>query len=193
LETGRDALQVGVSGYIQPWSEPGPWVADVLDLLDDPGVDIELHLVMPQHWGGARATVNDGHQRLFDHDRTVVHGAMAYRDFRRWIRQMEVSLDVFERNEERELAMVTRTLVALCSGSAVIHPTFTEVSPMIEAHGAGWLVGDEPGGLGPLLRRLATDREDVAARRANTAALAAEVLEPEVATRGLRDLLAVTP
>lgn len=182
-------LHVTVGGYLQPWSRPAAWVEDVRPLLLDGS--LVLHLMVATHWGGGGLQALPASFAELASARGVVrHGLAEYGDFRRVVSSCHVSVDVFERNPERELAMVTRTLVALSCGVPVIHVPFTETGPLIERHGAGWLVDDaDVGAVARLLRAAMADRGLLERGRAGAESLGRETLRPDVATRGLHELL----
>jgi glycosyltransferase involved in cell wall biosynthesis len=182
-------LQVVASGYLQPWSKPGAWVSALRPMLDD-GSAI-LHLMVAQHWGSVDGVdVPAAFRELTEHPSTVTHGLLDFREFRRLLSRCDLSVDVFERNPERELAMVTRSMVALSCGLPVMHVPFTEVGPIIDRYGAGWLVDEgDTAGMRSILEELAADRALLEPARAGAAALAREVIEPKAATAGFTALL----
>jgi glycosyltransferase involved in cell wall biosynthesis len=101
-----------------------------------------------------------------------------------------VVLDLFDRTRERELAMVTRTIVALCCGKPVVHPPFTEVSPLIEEFSAGWLV--DPADEQAVARTLAEiigDPELVTERARGARRLWAARLDPSEVVQGLERVI----
>ncbi len=178
----RGPLRAIVTGYLQPWSRPGAWATAALPLLDD-GV-MSLDLLVARHWG-QRATREELPQeliRLFEHPAVTRHGSLRLGDFRSLLSGCDLSIDVFARNPERELAMVTRSVVALAGGLPVLHPQFTEVSPVIEEYHAGWLVqGDDPVEIADVLRRLAQDRASVELAQQGAVRASHEVFDPAVA------------
>ncbi|MBS44925.1 MAG: hypothetical protein CMH83_17515 [Nocardioides sp.] len=185
-----ERLQVIVTGYIQPWSRPGAWVDALLPLLDEGLAD--LHLIVGNHWApqARDAVLSDEIERLARHPGVVQHGLLRFEDFRTLLSRCHVSIDVFARNPERELAMVTRSVVALSAGLPVMHVPFTEVSPWIEEHGAGWLVEqDDAASMEAALREAATDRDSLRARRDGAVAVAEGILEPRRAAEPLVEVL----
>ena len=86
--------------------------------------------------------------------------------------------------------MVTRSVVALASGVPVIHPYFTEVTPMIEEFDAGWVVvPGEPATLAAALDQIISSQETVQAKAEGARALWRARLEPRKAVRPLVDLI----
>lgn len=182
------ALHVVVSGYLQPWSRPGAWAEAVLPLLDSGR--LRLHLMVGRHWGQRVTTEETPSElvRLADHPASTRHGLLRLGDFRRLLARCHLSLDVFARNPERELAMVTRSVVALSCGLPVLHVPFTEVGPWIADHGAGWLVAeDDVAAMTEVLETAAG--EGVAKQRAGAVGVAHDVLEPSVAAEPLHRIL----
>ncbi len=178
---GRSAeapFVVALTGYRQDWNPPGPWVEELTDLL---GSRLRALVVEGRHWGaGRREVVSRRWQALLAHDAVEVRPALAWSDFSALWRDVDLAIDLFERTAERELAMVTRSIIALAHGVPVVHPPFSEVSPLIEAEGAGWLVDPSvPGAVTETLEAL--DAEDVASKRAGAARLSANRLDPSTA------------
>jgi glycosyltransferase involved in cell wall biosynthesis len=115
---------------------------------------------------------------------------MSFSEFREFLAGVDVSIDLFQHNLEREYAMVTRSIVSLACGVPVIHPPFTEVSPMIEEYDAGWLVDpDDTAALEGIVRALLEDPGLLRRKKKNARALASEVLEPSVAVGPLLRIL----
>ena len=181
-------LRFLVAGYLQGWSRPGPWLDRLAARLDPPRV--ELDLLLPQHWGRRRAPEGSDPLAAVAARRGVVrHDVMPYEDYLSLVGRASVAVDLFSRTPEREYAVVTRTIVALCCGVPVVHPPFTEVSPLIARYDAGWLVDPEdPAALDAVLDEVIARPEAVAARAANARRLWAEVLDPEVAAAPLARL-----
>lgn len=173
-------LRVGIAGYLQAWSQPGDWLDVVRTAVDEDR--IELHLLLPPHWGGAGSIEESGSlQRLAQSDGVVRHTPKTYGAFVEFLSGLDLVLDLFDWSLEREYAMVTRTVVALAAGLPVVHPPFTEVSPSIAAAEAGWLVDVSDPDLAATLDGIFADREAVARRTVNAQRLAAEQLDPAAA------------
>jgi glycosyltransferase involved in cell wall biosynthesis len=103
---------------------------------------------------------------------------------------MDLVVDLFDYNLEREYAMVTRAVVALACGVPVVHPPFTEVAPLIDDYEAGWLVDPaDSGGLRRVLDEVLDDRQLLATRTANAQRLATEVFEPARAVKPLVSII----
>lgn len=140
--------------------------------------------------GGASGFANPELDALVQTGALRVHAAMPFADFQRFLAGCDAVVDLFGRTRERELAVVTRTIVALASGKPVLHPPFTEVSPLIEEFGAGWLVDPEDGeALKRTLTEIVTDREAVAERSRGARRLWAAQLDPAVAVKGLERVI----
>ena len=133
-------LHAVISGYVQPWSHPGEWSEAVVPFIDDGS--LVLHLLVGNRWGrrSARRALPPTFQLLASMPGVRSHGVMEYGDFRRFLSRCHLSIDLFSRNPERELAFVTRTSVSLACGLPAIHVPFTEVSELIRRFEAGWLV-----------------------------------------------------
>jgi hypothetical protein len=182
-------LHAIVSGYLQPWSRPGAWAKSVLPRLADGS--LVLHLLLAKHWGGDRAEkYPESFTELTQAPGVVTHGLMEFGRFRETLSRCDLAIDVFERNPERELAMVTRTLVAVACGLPVIHVPFTESGLLVERYGAGWLVdGDDGEGVARAVDSAINEPRALALRRTGAAALGRKVLSPAVATEPLHRLI----
>lgn len=183
-------VRFSVAGYRQAWSLPGPWLEQLAARLDPPRVTLDL--ILPAHWGEGPAPspeppVVEGLRRR---PGVTVHPALRYGEFLDLMAGVDVAVDLFERTPERELAVVTRTVVALACGVPVVHPPFTEVSPLIAEHDAGWLVeaGDRAS-LAAVLDEILGRPEVVAAKAANARRLWGDVLDPMVAVRPLAEMI----
>lgn len=185
-------LQAIVAGYFQPWSRPAQWTFALEPMLREGR--LQLHILLADHWGqtALEEGVSHGFEELLELPNVIRHQPAEYGDFQMLLRRCDISIDVFERNPERELAMVTRTLVALACGVPAIHVPFTETGALIAEHGGGWVVDEtSPTSVLEVLEEAAaTDRG--ARQRAEAHAFARAHLEPANAVRPLLDLLRST-
>lgn len=182
-----EGVRFAVAGYLQSWSTLGDWVKVVEGQLERPGMSLDL--LLPWHWGGGgvRSHVSKGDlDRLAAHPGVRAHGMMNFSEFQRFLSGVDVSIDLFRHNLEREYAMVTRSIVSLACGVPVIHPPFTEISPMISAYDAGWLVEEHDAPrLKEVMDALLVDPKLVAEKKRNARRLAEEMLDPVVAVKPL--------
>ena len=82
--------------------------------------------------------------------------------------------------------MVTRSIIALACGVPVLHPPFTEVSPMIAEYDAGWLVDPEDKtALEAVISGIIDDPDGLRRKKENARKLASAIIEPEVAVKPL--------
>ena len=180
-------VNFAIAGYLQSWSTLGEWVEVVERNLDHP--EMSLELLTPWHWGGSKERVHASKSdldRLAEHESVKTHGTMNYTEFQRFLSTVDVSVDLFQHNLEREYAMVTRSVNALACGVPVIHPPFTEVSPWISAYDAGWLVDpQDPPALEKVIRGILDDPEVVCRKKQNVRRLAADIIDPELAVKPL--------
>ena len=188
---GADGVRLAVAGYLQSWSTLGGWVGALEERLDRPGVSLDL--LVPWHWGGGAGRSHasrDDLDRISRHPSVTTHGTMNFSEFRRFLSGVDVTIDLFQHNLEREYAMVTRSVVSLACGVPVVHPPFTEVSAMISEYDAGWLVNPlDDGAVGAALDEVMGDPEAVRRKRENARALALEVLDPAEAVKPLVGIL----
>jgi glycosyltransferase involved in cell wall biosynthesis len=180
-------VRFAVAGYLQSWSTLGSWVKVVERQLERPGM--RLDLLLPWHWGGAAERSHESRadlDRLERNGSVTTHGPMTFSEFQAFLSKIDVSIDLFQHNLEREYAMVTRSVISLACGVPVIHPPFTEVSPMIAEYDAGWLI-DPPDtkALEDVISGILDDPDLVRRKKENARALASEVLDPAVAVKPL--------
>jgi hypothetical protein len=111
---------------------------------------------------------------------------MTFSNFQTFLSTVDVTIDLFQHNLEREYAMVTRSVVSLAAGVPVIHPPFTEVSEMIAEYDAGWLVDPQDTGALENVLDVIMESPDVLRRKTkNARTLAREVIDPVEAVRPL--------
>ena len=180
-------VRFAVAGYLQSWSTLGSWVKVVERQLEHPGMSLDL--LLPWHWGGAAERSHESRadlDRMEEHDSVTTQGPMTFSEFQAFLSKIDVSIDLFQHNLEREYAMVTRSVISLACGVPVIHPPFTEVSPMIAEYDAGWLI-DPPDtkALEDVISGILDDPDLVRRKKENARALASEVLDPAVAVKPL--------
>ena len=180
------AVRFVVAGYLHSWSTLGGWVGVLERYLETPGVSLDL--VVPWHWS-SREYDHESRgdlDRLGANDSVTTHGPMAFSEFQKFLSGVDVAIDLFEHNLEREYAMVTRSIIALACGVPVLHPPFTEVSPMIAEYDAGWLVDPaDTEALEAVISGIVKDPEGLAKKKQNARALASAVIDPAVAVKPL--------
>ena len=178
-----------VAGYLQGWSRPGPWLHRLAARLDPPRVTLDL--LLPRHWGRRPAGEGGTGRAALPAERpgVTVREMMPYEAFLEFMGGADVAVDLFAHTLEREYAVVTRSVVALACGVPVIHPPFTEVSPLVARYDAGWLVDpDDLGAVDAVLDEIVTHPETTAAKAANARRLWAEALDPRVTAAPLAGL-----
>ena len=180
------AVRFAVAGYLHSWSTLGSWVGVLERHLGKPGVSLDL--MVPWHWS-SREYEHESRgdlDRLGSNESVTTHGPMAFSEFQKFLSGTDVAIDLFEHNLEREYAMVTRSIIALACGVPVLHPPFTEVSPMIAEYDAGWLVDPaDIEALEAVISGIVEDPEGLAKKKQNARALASAVIDPAVAVRPL--------
>ena len=185
-----DGVRFAVAGYLQSWARLGGWVTVLEERLDRPGV--ELDLLTPWHWS-RREHLHESKgdlDRLGRHPSVTTHGSMTFSEFRSFLSDVDVTIDLFEHNLEREYAMVTRSVVSLAAGVPVIHPPFTEVSDMISAYDAGWLVDpQDTREVARILDETIQDPDLLRRKKENARTLARAVIDPAVAVKPLVRIL----
>jgi hypothetical protein len=139
-EVGPDSggpVRFAVAGYLHSWSTLGNWVKVMERRLDRSNVSLDL--MVPWHWSVSEYehTSRSDLDRLAGYRSVKTHGPMTFSNFQRFLSGIDVAIDLFQHNLEREYAMVTRSIIALACGVPVLHPPFTEVSPMIAEYDAG--------------------------------------------------------
>jgi hypothetical protein len=180
-DPGRTDVRLGVAGYLQGWSLPGAWLDQVVSRLDPP--QVTLQVALPVHWGQPSKELGRERMRaMFGRPGIRIHDAMRFTAFQEFMSTIDVGIDLFAHTIEREYAVVTRSVVAAACGVPVVHPPFTEVSPLIEQYDAGWLVNpNDAAALDAVLDEIMGNPGVVAAKAANARRLWQEVIDPAVA------------
>lgn len=175
------------AGYLQGWSRPGPWYHVVSDMVAQHQAEFHVAVVPRTVEGdGLDGSVDD--MSHFDHPAVVTHDGMLYNDYRRFMRSMDVAVDLFAFTLERPYAMVTRTVGAIASGLPVIHVPWTETAAYINEYDAGWLVDpSDSTRLKDVLIEALGDHQRRQEKAANARRLWREVFDPVVATVPLVD------
>lgn len=93
-------------------------------------------------------------------------------------------LDLFDKNTERELAMVTRSIIALIHGVPIIHPRYTEVGNLMEKYQVGFLY-DNKDEVVDIMKKIAQNPEILVDSNKNLPFLYRDNLEPKAATKEL--------
>ena len=181
-----DPPLVALTGYRQDWNPPGPWVEVATEHL---GTHFRALVVEGRHWGAGRAEVESLRWRaLLEHPAVEVRPPLPWNEFSAVWREVDLAVDLFEQTPERELAMVTRSIVALGHGVPVVHPPFSEVSPLIARAGAGWLV--DPADLDAVAAFFTgLDSADIGAKRRGARDLAGALLNPTAAVEPLVEIM----
>jgi hypothetical protein len=180
-------VRFAVAGYLHSWSTLGNWVRVMERHLD--GSNVSLDLMVPWHWSVSEHyehTSRGDLERLGGYGSVTTHGPMTFSNFQGFLSGIDVAIDLFQHNLEREYAMVTRSIIALACGVPVLHPPFTEVSPMIAEYDAGWLVDPEDkGALEAVISGIIDNPDELRRKKENARRLASAVIEPEVAVKPL--------
>ena len=115
---------------------------------------------------------------------------MTFGDFQRFMSGIDLAVDLFGWTLEREYATVTRSIVAISCGVAVVHPPFTEVSPLIAEYEAGWVVDPaDIDAVDAVFDSIFAGGGEVRRRAGNARRLWAEHFDPEVAVGPLADII----
>ncbi len=181
-----NSVRFAVAGYLHSWSTLGSWVKVMERHLGRPGVSLDL--MVPWHWSSREYEHESKGDlaRLEGHESVTTHGPMTFSDFQKFLSTIDVAIDLFQHNLEREYAMVTRSIIALACGVPVLHPPFTEVSPMIAEYDAGWLVDPEdPEALETVIGGIVENPDELRQKKQNARELASTVIDPEAAVKPL--------
>jgi hypothetical protein len=142
-------------GAFLAWQDPSGPIGWLLDEMDRAG---RGRLVFH---GGAHPVIDASAGRfagllgmLKAHPRVEMRGFVPFDDLAAQYRGLSgntgtgaVALDLMARNEERELAFTTRTMIYLWCGLPVIYNDYSEVSAIVRERGCGWALSptDETG------------------------------------------------
>jgi glycosyltransferase involved in cell wall biosynthesis len=154
---------------------------------------MSLDLLVPWHWGGGMQRSHESKSdldRLERNESVTTHGPMTFSEYQMFLSKIDVSIDLFQHNLEREYAMVTRSILSLACGVPVIHPPFSEVSPMIAKYDAGWLVDpQDASAVEVVIGEILDDPDKVPQKKENARKLAAAVIDPAVAVKPLMRIM----
>jgi glycosyltransferase involved in cell wall biosynthesis len=180
-------VRFAVAGYLHSWSTLGGWVRVMERHLDRSNASLDL--MVPWHWSVREHYEHSSRgdlDRLAGYGSVTTHGPMTFSNFQGFLSGIDVTIDLFQHNLEREYAMVTRSIIALACGVPVLHPPFTEVSPMIAEYDAGWLVDPEDTvALEAVISGIIDDPDELRSKKENARKLASALIEPEVAVKPL--------
>jgi predicted Zn-dependent protease len=117
------------------------------------------------------------------------HEILDYYQYKKLLKEeIDIAIDLFSLNRERQLAMVTRSIVSLSEGKPIIHPKGTEVSGFIEKYDAGWLYENESEIFG-IIDYIASKPNIVRQKKINAKKLYLEQFDPLVAVGSLARLI----
>jgi len=181
-----------IAGYLQQWHILGGWVDVLKEHLEKSKA--QLNILTPTHWGGGRENQDSPEREVLNQlnqlESVKFHQPMRFSDFQFFLSTVDVYIDLFQHNLEREYAMVTRSIVALSCGCPVIHPPFTEVSLMIAQYDAGWLIDPtDTQQFELVLQQIEKDFKIIQKKAKNARLLAAEILKPAAAVQPLVQIL----
>lgn len=176
-------LRTIMGGYLQGWNVPGGWLQQLLPFLEKNL--IELHAFRSPHWGQHDGAIDTSDlEEILSVSGVVAHETQLFSDYQDLLSTMHITLDVFPRTREREYAMVTRAIVSLACGVPVVHPSFTEVSPLIDDFDAGWLI-ESPSSVTEVLQSIVDDPDQVKKKAAGAQELWRQHIRPARAVRPL--------
>lgn len=177
-----------MAGYQQRWGGFDAAAEALLPLAAD-GVTIDV--VLGSHWGTDHDTEpSPVLADLLASESVTGYEPMPYDDLLALTTGATAFLDIAPWSWERAMSTPTRSVVALSCGVPVVHPPFTELSPSIEDHDAGWLVDPADGDAVRDAVAEALGDEAVASAKAEGARrLVIERFDPKIATTPLAGLV----
>jgi hypothetical protein len=128
------------SGIAWPWQNPKIPLMTLAETLEKMGrgrlvVHTGSH---PIHDMGEEGSRTDWVEELARYSRVEMRGMVPFEKLMASYSEMDVAMDLFEPNIERELASPFRTISFLCSGLAPLLGDYHFLSKDIETAGAGW-------------------------------------------------------
>lgn len=177
-------LNLIISGYTHGWDQTDK---DAMDSYLSSSNEIHLHLIQPHHWGENIEGVYESN-RIRTERNVTRYTILSYEGFIKMLLEMHLSVDLFERNLEREYSTATRTIVSLAAGLPVIHPAYTELSPLIREYDAGWLY-ERPDEIPHILEGIISNPSILAKKHKNVRKLSENIFLPEITVRPLVEIL----
>jgi glycosyltransferase involved in cell wall biosynthesis len=136
-------LRIFVGGFLQPWQRLGQWPAALARLLTDDATSKRLrcrvHLVpTAEHEDLVKVTSLSRFPNA-----TVTTERIPFSRYLAELFDSDIVVDLHRPTIERNFAMSTRSVVALCAGLPIIHQRGTELSDLLVEYSAGFVVDPE--------------------------------------------------
>ncbi len=178
------------AGSLLPWTDPRHAWRTALEEARRSNGALRL-LVSDRPEDHRTAFLREEVDRLRREAGCEVRDAVPWEAFTAELASACASVDVMERNAERDLAVPTRTLACLWAGLPPIVGDYGELAELIARYDAGWPVApQDDAALRGALREALADPTVRERKSANARRLHEERLRPETATRGLAALCA---
>lgn len=164
------------AGGLYPWQDPSRILETLLNVLEERGQGQFVWIGGSHHINREdSARFQKIKARLQSSNRAALKEYMTLQELNKDLRQYSVSVELMERNIERELALTTRTPHYLGLGLPVLYGDYAELAEPIQSKGAGWTLdpGDQ-NSLHHLIHKLLDDPSLVIEASQNAQKLAKE-------------------
>jgi hypothetical protein len=137
----NEKLVIGFTGYELPWAKPllSDNFVDFITKYNDK-VEVKLLVGKPINCSTKHSNVFNGIANL---ENVKTYGLLNFECFSKALVECDFTIDLSHENEERKLAYVTRSVVAMCAQVPNIHSPFTEITPLIKDYDAGYIIENE--------------------------------------------------
>ncbi|MDF1664422.1 MAG: hypothetical protein P1V97_21840 [Planctomycetota bacterium] len=127
------------AGGLYPWQNPSQAISTILRVLEERKQGQFVWIGGSHHINSADtarfATIK---RQLNKSPRATLKEYMTLNSLNHELRQHSVSVELMEKNVERELALTTRTPHYLGLGLPILYGDYAELAEPIKEHGAGW-------------------------------------------------------
>lgn len=161
------------AGGLYPWQNPSLAIETILEVITD------RQRGQFYWYGGSHQVTKLDKTRsknllsLLDcSQRGHVHGYLNYQDISTELRRMSISVELMERNIERELAMTTRTPFNLGLGLPVLYGDYADLSDVIQSNNAGWVMANDKDSIKTWVHAILDQPEQVLAKSQSAQELA---------------------
>ncbi|MBT5717360.1 MAG: hypothetical protein HOI70_10645, partial [Opitutae bacterium] len=134
-----------------------PWLIDENMLIEVANIiaaenNAELHFIGGEH-AFCKGRFKELAIRMESMSCVTMHGFLSHEEYLAFMKDSACALDIFNRSYERYISISTRTVEFISQGIPMLHPSWTELAPIIKKTQCGWTFS-EIKGLGDQIRNI---------------------------------------